>query len=369
MQPQSSPASNERFFRYFQLQVTALQAQMAKLEDTPSIGGERADAVDHCLAGIARLSGEVKDASTYLPAYDQRTYAETIKALSEKLQETRAAFAPKQKFSFKTARKNNSAISLQDAAEIASAQSLKIPGYKSNFSSSAESSIAPTPNTRTPPNEANHEGPHDIEQPSAKHGEIRKPSFSQSSSVNMTNHKDVHVILPSSASHATSSGSLTSLRRCVMDLSGPTTSKKPFAGITLQNVRDSLVICGHVDGPAHVTDIQDSIIVVASRQFRMHDCKNVDVYLLSTSRPIIEGCFGIRFAPLPDVYLIESEKSTHNQWDQVDDFKWLKAEHSPNWRVLSPQERIPIGVWTGVVPGGPGIALEDILDQTVRARV
>jgi tubulin-specific chaperone C len=49
---------------------------MARLADTALIGGERADAMDHCLAGLARLSGEVKDASSYLPTYDQRTYAE-----------------------------------------------------------------------------------------------------------------------------------------------------------------------------------------------------------------------------------------------------------------------------------------------------
>jgi hypothetical protein len=39
-------------------------------------GGERNDAIDHCLAGIDRLSHEVKDAAGYIPAYDQRTYGE-----------------------------------------------------------------------------------------------------------------------------------------------------------------------------------------------------------------------------------------------------------------------------------------------------
>lgn len=56
--------------------LQALQEQMERLADRPLIAGERADAADHCLAGITRLSSEVKDASTYLPAYDQRTYAE-----------------------------------------------------------------------------------------------------------------------------------------------------------------------------------------------------------------------------------------------------------------------------------------------------
>src|SRR4051794_29073173 len=49
---------------------------MDKIADFSLVGGERADATDHCLAGIARLANEVKDASQYLPAYDQRTYSE-----------------------------------------------------------------------------------------------------------------------------------------------------------------------------------------------------------------------------------------------------------------------------------------------------
>lgn len=54
----------------------ALQEQMDRLADTSLVGGERADATDHCLAGIARLSNEVKDAASYIPTYDQRIYAE-----------------------------------------------------------------------------------------------------------------------------------------------------------------------------------------------------------------------------------------------------------------------------------------------------
>lgn len=49
---------------------------MDRLADTSLIAGERSDATDHCLAGIARLSNEVKDASSYIPTYDQRIYAE-----------------------------------------------------------------------------------------------------------------------------------------------------------------------------------------------------------------------------------------------------------------------------------------------------
>lgn len=56
--------------------ILALQEQMERLAHTSSVGGESRDAVDHCLAGISRLSNEVQDASTYVPPYDQRIYAE-----------------------------------------------------------------------------------------------------------------------------------------------------------------------------------------------------------------------------------------------------------------------------------------------------
>lgn len=58
---------------------TALQQQMGKLEQKPVIGGERSDATEHCLAGILRLSDSLRDASSYLPPYDQRTYSEVRK--------------------------------------------------------------------------------------------------------------------------------------------------------------------------------------------------------------------------------------------------------------------------------------------------
>lgn len=59
--------------------------------------------------------------------------------------------------------------------------------------------------------------------------------------------------------------------------------------------------------------------------------------------------------------MTDAEKSTENQWDQVDDFKWLKAGHSPNWTTLSEAERLGDEVWTKVVPGKPGASVEETL--------
>ncbi|KAL1968231.1 hypothetical protein VTN77DRAFT_2066 [Rasamsonia byssochlamydoides] len=372
----------ERFFRYFQHEITALQEQMDRLADTSLVAGERSDAVDHCLAGIARLSNEVKDASSYIPTYDQRIYAEAIKALQDKLSETRAAIAPRTKFAFKT-KKNASAISLTDAAEIAAQGRRHIPGYRSpDTSSSRDSSINPTPNyASTPVNEPGQQQLRPEIAPTSspaildegkdsslleqKSTSIHRPSFSNASSVSVNNHYGLHIMLPSSASSSSVPASITSLRHCVVDMSIPTTNGKPYASLTIKGVKESLLICGQVEGPAHITGVEHSVIVVSCRQFRMHNCVDVDVYLSCSSNPIIEDCSGIRFGRIPKAYALDqNQPDDSDRWNQVEDFKWIKAEPSPNWSILDQNAAVPDEVWAEMVPGGPCWSLEDILRAT-----
>jgi hypothetical protein len=94
----------------------------------------------------------------------------------------------------------------------------------------------------------------------------------------------------------------------------------------------------------------------------MHDCVDVDVYLWCGSRPIIEDCRGVRFAPLPKG-TGGGKGEGRNMWDQVDDFKWLKDSPSPNWRVMEEGERIGEEVWKEVLASGEGRGLEDILRE------
>lgn len=349
----------------------AIQDEIAKIEDLSSSGGERADAVDHCLAGIARLSNEVKDVSASIPAYDKRTYSDAIKGLSTKLQDARAKVAPRQKFSFKSAfttKKNESAISLNDAAVLADQKRRDAPGYASDVSGT--SSFVTTPyETQSPATEqvidnntlADLPGPGDTQPVSLAQAARLRMSFSQSTSVSINNHSNQHIILPASAAHATSSGTLSNLQSCVVDMSSPTTAGQPFATLTLRNIDRSLIICGHVSGAAHLTNITNSVIVVASRQFRMHESKACDVYLHAAGRPIIEDCTGVQFAPLPEIYLKDDNREITNQWQEVDDFKWLRAEPSPNWGLLEESKRVPEGIWRDIVPGGPGMSTEDVL--------
>lgn len=60
----------------------------------------------------------------------------------------------------------------------------------------------------------------------------------------------------------------------------------------------------------------------------------------------------------------KEDLTTNDQWDQIDDFKWLKAEQSPNWSLLPAENIVPEEVWREIVPGGPGWSVDDILKAT-----
>lgn len=231
--------------------------------------------------------------------------------------EIRASFEPRSKFSFKT-KKNASAISLHDAATLASQGRRSIPGYRSPGASSVGSSANHTPNyPSTPLNEPDKqhwERPeiaptsfpplfpgYDKASPDAKpHSGFAASGIS---SVSVDNHHNLHIMLPASGSTANVPASITSLRHCIVDMSIPTANGKPYASMTIRDVKQSLLLCNQTNGPAHITGVENSIIVVTCRQFRMHHCKDVDVYLSCSSNPIIEDCSNIRFGRIPKAHV------------------------------------------------------------------
>lgn len=104
----------------------------------------------------------------------------------------------------------------------------------------------------------------------------------------------------------------------------------------------------------------DCVIVTAVRQARLHTSTRCDFYLHTASRPIIEHCRGLRFAPYTLRYdgvgaalaaagLIRSSDSAalpgpadgpSAPWRQVDDFRWLRVQASPNWFIMPPSDWI-----------------------------
>ncbi|EEP82772.1 predicted protein [Uncinocarpus reesii 1704] len=360
---------NDRFFRYFQQEITALQEEMDRLPFTSTAGGETRDAIDHCLAGISRLSSEVQDASSYVPPYDQRIYAEAIKALQEKLAETRAAIAPRQKFAFKTARKNPSAVSLADMAELDAQGRRHIPGYRSSDNSSMESSLTVTPlDTRSPAipgldtsglgrNSSSLAERTTVD--AANGATTAKHTIpSDASTISVDSRTNVHLILSSPIGHRTVPVSITSLKRSVIDL----INGLPFAAMAIKDVTDSLLMCGEVKGAAHITGVRNSVLAVSCHQFRMHDCSDVTVYLGCSSTPIIENCHNIRFNHIPNPLLKDSvEFTVKDSWSNIDDFSWLKMGQSPNWRVTDEKGFNPDDIWAKLSSGDGDWALATYL--------
>lgn len=244
-----------------------------------------------------------------------------IRALSEKLAEARKALAPKQKFSFKNRRKD-------PAASIGGA-------FKVTASAPALKSVA-------------------------------APDVPEADNLVISSRRLEHIILALPGTAASSSFSsllLSDLERCVTTFPLETTL---FSSAAVKNVKSSLLFLGgSVNGPLHLTGLKNVVLVVACRQLRMHEATNVDVYILCSSRPIIEDCKNIRFAPLCKEGLGRAwETVERNMWDQVDDFKWLKSEHSPNWEVLPEAERVQERAWNDIRESG-NLSVESTLEKTL----
>ena len=89
-----------------------------------------------------------------------------------------------------------------------------------------------------------------------------------------------------------------------------------------------------------------------------------DVYLFYNSK----NAWLIFFTVPPIQALDQNQPSAHDLWDQVEDFNWIKSDHSPNWSLLDQTTAVPEEVWAEIVPGGPGWSLEDILRATKVSR-
>lgn len=261
-----------------------------------------------------------------LPNHQDQTCAntkQTIKSLSDQLTTATAQLAPKSRFQFKKRTTSPPSDNKPDARYMLStgadasesivgssnltaeptttgpstAESAGTNPTQTDAASNEDDTVAPLPTHFKDYNE-------ELSRPQ-KSG-VRKPSFSTARDIVISDHTGLHIILPPSAARATTAGRLKKLQRCVIDMSVPTLVKpdaKPFASLALYDIDRCLIIAGRVKGATLVTGVRNSVVVVAAGQVRIHECRNVDFYLWCGSHPIIEDCIGVRFAPLPEVYV------------------------------------------------------------------
>jgi tubulin-specific chaperone C len=241
--------------------------------------------------------------------------SQSIEALKERLNGLRGA---KPRFAFKL-KKTDSAMSPGDAAAELGRQRVRIPGSTDSSEATAPSLPASPPSeTAAPPQPGPAREPGALGASLQKAGVQSKPepsppdnyrtaihetSLSQSNTINISSYRNLHIVLPLSAARAAQGGFLTNLRRCIVDMGAPAEEGQPLAALVLKDIRQSLLICGSVAGSTHITRVSRSVIVVATRQFRMHECTDCIVYLHVNSKPIIEDCDRIQSAPLPQHYV------------------------------------------------------------------
>ena len=212
----------------------------------------------------------------------ERSALQAVKSLNEELQEIRHASAPKRKFAFKkTIAQRNLVNAGNGPSEGISVQSQAATGDGAKTASLNEHDY--------PNSEAQEH------QDSLNLG----PAAEAAGAITITSLSFTHHRLHSVSSEPGSSISITKIHHSAIDLSD--SLSRPFATLTLNSVTESLLICGRTSGAAHMTGVENSTLIVWSRQVRMHECKNCLVYLRCGSRPIIEDCEGIRFTPFQPV--------------------------------------------------------------------
>lgn len=99
-----------------------------------------------------------------------------------------------------------------------------------------------------------------------------------------------------------------------------------------------------IDGAVGASAEQPNEFFFASHQIRIHHSHFTNFYLVARSNPIIEHCDNLGFGDLTQTDFGKQEFNiskwkeagldVKNLFGQVQDFNWLKQDHSPNWREI-----------------------------------
>mmetsp|Transcript_37368 Transcript_37368/g.62898 ORF Transcript_37368/g.62898 Transcript_37368/m.62898 type:complete len:440 (+) Transcript_37368:188-1507(+) len=265
-------------------------------------------ALNTITAELQDLEKSVAGASYYLPAYDARASLSAVAALRQKNDQLRAKLAPRQKFSF-ASRDAFRQQQCQHRDENSRMNTIPEPSGRSAAASMSEKHKTVVPGLR------------------GRQGET--------------------VIITAAELGGGDGGDaeymLEDLKDTTVWLCGP------MRALFIHRVQNCHIYTGPVRGAMLIEDVRACTVMVAAHQIRIHGAVESDFYLHSRSNPIVEHCTGVRFAPYNMYYTgLRTHKraaglaEANDLWQQVHDFGWLRATHSPNWSVLPLEERTPL---------------------------
>eukprot|EP00898_Chlorokybus_atmophyticus_P008004 jgi/Chlat1/8204/Chrsp76S07641 len=309
----SAPSEDaSRFWQRFRSREEAVRDSFASVSVDAETEVERRRRVDEVATQVAELEREVADAAYYLPAYDVRTCQAAITALRETIASLRAEAAPKRKFAFagKSKKSPSSSSTTQQAAHNNNNNNNNNDNDNSNGASTTQLESAATSCSYL------------------------------SDGCSIRNETNITIVKNRSEIQGQDL-TLSNLTDCTVYVCGQ------LAALFINKLTNCRVYCGPVSGAVLIEDVTDSVLVLASHQIRIHNTSWSDFYLRVRSRPIVEHTCAVRFAPY--VYQYEGVESDlaaaqldgeNELWQQVDDFRWLRAMQSPNWEVLPEEERL-----------------------------
>lgn len=185
---------------------------------------------------------------------------------------------------------NEGRTSSNDGSRSASIAKVPLPLESGDsYTTQPKSNVNPTSTTRS------------LDDATLRNSDHRSDSTSNPNVLTIADLLDGHYVAVEDALRP--SVAITNIKHSIVDLSASVTLARPFSAIAIKEVIGSLFICGQISGAAHITGVKGSTLIISSRQVRIHECRNCVMYLRCSSRPIIEDCHSIRFAPLPEVFV------------------------------------------------------------------
>jgi hypothetical protein len=289
--------SIQSFLSRFSELKLSIESDLARIHQTPDPHSKthlKSD-LDSVSLSISDLEKLVAENSYFLPSYEVRSSLKTVTDLKQTLENVTSVVIPRKKFSFKN---------------------------------------KPTKKATNPINSECETESQNVENVERQLRVRDSPGIKG---------KENDVLVNDFRDRSTAIGefTLSHLTNCEVRLFGS------FRALFVHRLRNCKVYVGPVFGSILMEEVEGCVFVLASHQIRVHHAKKSDFYLRVRSRPIIEDCAEVRFAPYCLSYdgidkdLKESnlDMETGN-WENVDDFKWLRAVQSPNWSILPENDRI-----------------------------
>lgn len=272
--------------------------------------------LDKISAAISNMEKLVAEKSYFLPPYEVRSSLDVIGELKGMVESANTDLAPRKKFSFKN--KASSKMGTAVSAEMA---------VDSKDSNASEMGTAVSSEMAV----------------DSKISNAAKLKFVSWDSPGFRNMHNEILVKRFVGSESEGEFSVTDLESCDVYLKGR------LRALFIHRLKNCRIFTGPVLGSILMEEVTGCLLMLSSHQIRIHQAINCDFYLRVRSRPIVEDCSGVRFAPYRLFYkgidkdLSDSglEVETGN-WSNVADFRWLRAMQSPNWSLLPEEEFLDV---------------------------